>query len=159
MSGRGLVFAAGVACLGGAAFIGFVGPSLYDGAIREEFRGATLSAPEAFAMASEGRVVLVDIRRPEEWAATGSPGNAYRLDMRRDDFAESLAALIDRQGDMLPVALICARGVRSARLANRLVRQGFINVMDVPEGMLGSLAGPGWLARGLPLDRSPVPEG
>lgn len=111
-----------------------------------------LSAPDTLERMRAGELVLIDIRRPDEWADTGSPESAIRLDMRRSDFTESLrqalATTKDRQ-----VALICAAGVRSARLARKLSNSGFGDVYDVPEGMLGSTAGPGWIARGLPLSK------
>jgi rhodanese-related sulfurtransferase len=109
----------------------------------------TIDAAEAHRLARTGRILLVDIRRPEEWGATGVAAGATPLDMRRDDFPAALAALRSGSPDR-PVALICARGVRSRRLAARLARAGVASVLDVPEGMLGSSAGPGWIARGLP---------
>ncbi|MFN3643676.1 MAG: rhodanese-like domain-containing protein [Gemmobacter sp.] len=113
---------------------------------------ARLDAPAAHRMALAGTVMLIDIRRPDEWAATGTGEGAHRLDMRRGDFTEALAALM--RGDRTaPLALICARGVRSARLAARLEAAGLRAVADVAEGMLGSGAGPGWIARGLPVVR------
>ncbi|MCX8952452.1 rhodanese-like domain-containing protein, partial [Ruegeria sp. NA] len=36
-------------------------------------------------------------------------------------------------------------------LSNRLIEAGFTNIIDVPEGMLGSAAGPGWVRTGLPV--------
>ena len=75
---------------------------------------------------------------------------AIPIDMRRPDFTDALRAEIVGREDV-PVALICARGVRSARLSQRLAEAGFTNIIDVPEGMLGSGAGPGWLKRGLPV--------
>ena len=110
-----------------------------------------LSAPEAHVMARSGEIVLVDIRRPDEWAATGIPRGAVPLDMRRDDFTEALREIAG--GTDMPVALICARGVRSAALSNRLAEAGFGRVADVAEGMFGSAAGPGWIARDLPRTR------
>jgi rhodanese-related sulfurtransferase len=111
--------------------------------------GPTLDAAEAFRRAEAGEILLVDIRTPEEWTRTGSPAPAHRLDMRRKDF---LAALSDLAGGdpARPIALICATGGRSARLARALEQAGFSQVFDVAEGMLGSSAGPGWIARGLP---------
>jgi rhodanese-related sulfurtransferase len=109
-----------------------------------------LTAAEAFAKAATGDIILIDIRTPEEWAKTGSGAGAKRLDMRRNDFAAALDELLS--GDKSkPVALICARGARSSRLSRTLREAGYTNIIDVPEGMLGSYAGPGWLARGLPL--------
>jgi rhodanese-related sulfurtransferase len=109
----------------------------------------TLTPAEAHAAAQRGDILLVDIRRPDEWARTGVAEGAMPIDMRSPEFAEKLlmyAGTSDRA-----VALICARGVRSRRLAQHLVEAGFTNVIDVPEGMLGSGAGPGWIEAGLPL--------
>lgn len=113
------------------------------------FSGATLSAAEAQARAQAGEILLVDIRRPDEWRRTGLGAGAHPLDMRRDDFTQTLAAL-SAANPGRPVALICAGGVRSARLANRLDAAGLGPILDVPEGMEGSAAGPGWIKSGLP---------
>lgn len=111
---------------------------------------ATLTVEQAHRMAQLGDITLIDIRTPREWRATGVPRGAVAIDMRRRDFVDQLNAAV-AENPALPVALICARGVRSARLARALARAGFTNIKDVPEGMLGSTAGPGWLARGLPV--------
>jgi rhodanese-related sulfurtransferase len=111
-----------------------------------------LTATEAFAKAATGKITLIDIRTPQEWAETGTGAGAQRLDMRRGDFVSALDKLIG--GDRTkPVALICARGIRSSRLSRTLREGGFTNIIDVPEGMLGSYAGPGWIERGLPVSR------
>ncbi len=144
---------------GGAALsvIGFSwavgGRSLYYASLTEEVAGAQISATEAHRRLTAGEILLVDIRRPDEWARTGTADGAIRLDMRREDFAE---ALLDATGGDrgASVALICARGVRSARLANQLSAAGFEAIIDVPEGMLGSPKGAGWIAERLPLDHS-----
>ncbi|MGJ8627593.1 MAG: rhodanese-like domain-containing protein [Sulfitobacter sp.] len=120
--------------------------------LRADVGDGTISAPDAAAAVASGELILVDIRRPDEWAKTGVPQGAVTLDMRRDDFPQALLAAMDGQKDR-PVALICARGVRSARISARLIEAGFTHVIDVSEGMLGSRAGPGWLKRGLPLVR------
>lgn len=109
-----------------------------------------ISAPDAYSAAANGSILLIDIRRPDEWARTGIGEGAIPLDMRRADFIDALLAQTGSRRDM-PVALICARGVRSRNMTARLVEAGFTRTMDVPEGMLGSGAGPGWLKRGLPL--------
>ena len=112
----------------------------------------TLSAPDAHARALDGSVTLVDIRRPDEWNRTGVPEGAVALDMRRPDFAQTLQAQVG--GDKTaPIALICARGVRSRGMAARLRQAGFTQIIDVSEGMSGSGAGAGWVKRGLPVVR------
>ncbi|MEO1362485.1 MAG: rhodanese-like domain-containing protein [Pseudomonadota bacterium] len=110
----------------------------------------TLSTPDVHAAALAGEVVLIDIRRPDEWARTGLGEGAVPIDMRRDDFTDALLEQTAGRTDR-PVALICARGVRSRKLTQRLLGAGFTTIIDVPEGMLGSGAGPGWLKRGLPI--------
>jgi rhodanese-related sulfurtransferase len=137
--------------LGAAGFVAADGQNLFYAAITEDFPGGTLTAAEAHAKAIAGEITLIDIRRPEEWAETGSGEGAHRIDLRREDFTDAVAALVDGNR-AAPIALICARGVRSARESNRLQAAGFTNIIDVPEGMLGSSAGPGWIAAGLPLN-------
>ncbi|WP_170325454.1 rhodanese-like domain-containing protein [Ruegeria arenilitoris] len=121
--------------------------------IPQDYSGGHLSVSDAHEQALSGDILLVDIRTPREWTATGIGEGALPLDMRRDDFEQALTELTggDRNA---PVALICARGVRSARLSNRLSEAGFTNILDVPEGMLGSAAGPGWVRAGLPVERN-----
>jgi rhodanese-related sulfurtransferase len=109
-----------------------------------------LTPAQAHEAALAGALILVDIRRPDEWTRTGIGEGATPLDMRRSDFEDALLAA--SQGDPArPIALICARGVRSRRMSERLKAAGFTRIIDVPEGMLGSGAGPGWLGRGLPV--------
>jgi rhodanese-related sulfurtransferase len=111
---------------------------------------AALSVTDAHAQALSGTITLIDIRRPDEWARTGVPEGGKALDMRRKDFTQALLAEVGGQKDA-PIALICARGVRSRGLSRRLIDAGFTRIIDVPEGMLGSGAGAGWLKTGLPV--------
>jgi len=118
--------------------------------VSAQVAGSDLSVTEALRAAEAREITLVDIRRPDEWAATGIGKGAVPIDMRRGDFIEALLAQTDGKTDT-PVALICARGVRSAYLSAQLQAAGFSKIIDVPEGMLGSGAGPGWLKAGLPV--------
>ncbi|MFV2035652.1 MAG: rhodanese-like domain-containing protein [Halocynthiibacter sp.] len=117
---------------------------------RMPFEGDTLDPVQALKMVESGEIILIDIRRPDEWEGTGIGKGALPLDMRRDDFIDALDAIMEGKRDS-PVALICAAGVRSNRMSQRLADAGFERVIDIPEGMLGSRAGPGWIERGLPL--------
>ena len=120
--------------------------------ISAEVTGGDLTALEALTAVQNGEITLVDIRRPDEWHRTGIGQGAIAIDMRQQDFIDVLVE--KNRGNMAaPVALICARGVRSRRMLKRLQDAGFTNILDVPEGMLGSGAGPGWLERGLPVVR------
>lgn len=117
---------------------------------QSQFLDNTLSVTEAYDAAKARKVFLIDIRRPEEWAETGIGEGAAPLDMRRDDFVQALDDLTGADKSA-PIALICARGVRSRYLTQVLRNGGYEQIIDVPEGMLGSFAGPGWLKKGLPV--------
>ncbi len=126
--------------------------------VAPEYDGGKLSVTQAHDRALAGSIVLIDIRRPEEWEQTGIAGGAHPIDMRRDDFVEALTTVAGPDKSR-PIALICARGVRSARLSLHLSEAGYTNILDVPEGMLGSGAGPGWLAGNLPTQSFSAPTG
>lgn len=126
--------------------------------VAPDYGGGQLSVTEAHSQAVKGSVILIDIRRPKEWQQTGIAGGAHPIDLRRDDFIQALTAVAGSEKDR-PIALICARGVRSARVSLLLTEAGYTNILDVPEGMLGSGAGPGWLAVGLPTQSFPEPSG
>ena len=87
-----------------------------------------LTPDEARTLAAQGELTIIDIRLPVEWERTGVPEGA------------------------LAIALICARGHRSAFARQWLLQSGFTNVCDISEGMIGGEHGPGWLARDLPTE-------
>lgn len=118
-------------------------------ALRPASEGDLITPDQAHAMALSDRAVLVDIRRPDEWARSGIGEGAIPLDMRRPDFIQALSEIVGGARNRL-IILICAGGVRSRWMASRLAEAGFSHIIDVPEGMQGSRAGPGWLRRGLP---------
>lgn len=110
---------------------------------------SVLTADAAFAAAQAGEIVLIDIRRPEEWAQTGVAEGAIGLDMTRDDFVDKLVAL-RMANPAQPLALICRTGNRTEYVTQALSQRGFPGLADVSEGMVGGPRGPGWLTRGLP---------
>ncbi|MCC2112868.1 MAG: rhodanese-like domain-containing protein [Hyphomicrobiales bacterium] len=108
-----------------------------------------LTANEAHRRATEGELLLVDIRSPQEWMQTGVGEGVLPITMHQNDFLDRLLEAV--AGDRgRAIALICATGNRSRWLQFQLNSYGFSAVEDVSEGMLGSSAGPGWLNRGLP---------
>lgn len=136
----------GLFALGGSATAGY-----WFNVIGSVSADTAVSVQEAFVGVPNGDFTLIDIRRPDEWARTGVGVGAIPIDMRDNDFVTQLLANVS--GKDAPIALICARGVRSRGLGRRLAQAGFTNIIDVPEGMLGSGAGPGWLGAGLPVTR------
>ena len=118
-----------------------------------------LSAPEALAQARAGTIVLIDVRSPREWRQTGIPAGAKTVTIHHPRGARGfLRDILEAAGGdrSRPIALICARGVRSSRAKRFLEANGFTNVRDVPEGMMGRGNRPGWLARKLPTTPCPT---
>lgn len=110
-----------------------------------------LSATEAYSLAKQGVVKLIDIRTPDEWQQTGTGDSVLKISMHEPGFVSRIDTLLD--GDRTqPIALICARGNRSRRMKSLLNKAGFTNVINVSEGMLGSDAGAGWLKQKLPVN-------
>lgn len=114
----------------------------------------SLSVREAHEAAKAGKLVLVDIRTPDEWADTGVPDGAIRLDMTGSAFEVRLAALkLDHPGK--PIALICRTGNRTSTLQKTLAARGWKELVDVRGGLLGNPRDKGWLAEGLPVTAYP----
>jgi rhodanese-related sulfurtransferase len=114
----------------------------------------SLSVREAHEAAKAGKLVLVDIRTPDEWADTGVPDGAIRLDMTGSAFEVRLAALkLDHPGK--PIALICRTGNRTSTLQKTLAARGWKELVDVRGGLLGNPRDKGWLAEGLPVTSYP----
>ncbi len=116
---------------------------------------ADLTALQAFDALSHREATLIDIRRPEEWRHTGVATGALRINMVHPQglggFAQQVYDALGRDLNA-PIVLICRTGNRTSRLQPILTEMGFTDVRHVPEGMVGSRAGPGWIARGLPVD-------
>jgi rhodanese-related sulfurtransferase len=123
-------------------------------------RAEVLTPDEARSMAERGELTIIDVRLAVEWQRTGLPEGALAISLQdqtqqpRDDFvADVLDALANDPSR--PIALICARGHRSAYAQQLLAANGFTQVHDISEGMLGGEYGPGWLARSLPTEPCP----
>lgn len=117
--------------------------------------GPALTAPEAFAQAQSGKLTLIDIRRPDEWRQTGVAQGALQINMAHPQgepgFVQQLTAELGGNKDA-PIGLICRTGNRTTHMQRTLQAAGFTQVYNIKEGMVGSGAGPGWIARGLPLE-------
>jgi rhodanese-related sulfurtransferase len=114
-----------------------------------------LTPDDARSLAERGELTIIDIRLPVEWQRTGLPEGALAISLqdqtlqpRADFVTDVMRALGDDPSR--PIALICARGHRSAFARQLLTDSGFTEVHDISEGMLGGEYGPGWLARALP---------
>ena len=119
--------------------------------------GATLTAPDAHAhaQAQAGQLTLIDIRRPDEWRQTGVAQDALQINMIHPQGAAGFVGQVAAEvgGDRnAPIGLICRTGNRTTHMQQALRKAGFTQVYNIDEGMVGSSAGPGWIARGLPVE-------
>ena len=111
---------------------------------------STISAAEANDAVHAGSMILIDVRRPEEWMQTGVAEGAWLLDMTDENFGAYLMAVLDRNPEH-DVAIICRTGNRTGYLMERLRKNGIDRVLDVSEGMAGGPNGTGWIPAGLPI--------
>lgn len=114
---------------------------------------AIMSAPDALSAVTSGEMILIDIRSPAEWDETGVAEGAIAMTMHNPAFPKQINALLTAQTGK-SIGLICATGGRTAYVVSFLAKNGFGDVIDVSEGMMGNARGPGWIARGLPLTTS-----
>jgi rhodanese-related sulfurtransferase len=115
-----------------------------------------ISARKAAKLSEKNALLIIDIRTPSEWRRTGIAVSAWPLSELDPQFSGRLLSLVNYDRGH-PIALICARGGRSARLRVKLKQAGFTRVLDIAEGMSGSGWGPGWLAQNLPIKRYLTP--
>lgn len=136
------------------SFLILTAAQLFAGAAVAQSSPPSLSVRQAYDGAKAGTLILVDIRTPEEWADTGVPVGAIRLDMEASAFEARLAALrLENPGKT--IALICRTGNRSSSLQRKLAGRGWRDVVDVRGGLLGNPGDKGWLAEQLPVTAYP----
>ncbi len=100
-------------------------------------------------------MILIDIRRPEEWRETGVPRGAVMLSLERhpsgfEGFVLDLKTLLHEDLSR-PVALICRTGRRTSLILPHLRKLGFNNAVHVTGGIFGNRTSTGWLAEKLPM--------
>jgi rhodanese-related sulfurtransferase len=109
-----------------------------------------MSVEEARDAVAFGKLILIDIRTPEEWAGSGLPDVALPIDMRSPEFLSRIAALKKERPDQT-IGFICATGGRSGYVAKYLHDAGIDGIVNVAAGVHGQPNG--WLALGLPVKR------
>jgi rhodanese-related sulfurtransferase len=109
---------------------------------------ACLSAAEAHTLlvksARDERLVVLDVRTPEEFAA-GHMEDAVNLDVRAPDFAVRMERL-DRTR---PYLVYCAHGMRSALAVAKMQLAGFGELYDLQGGLEA------WIAAGYVTVKGP----
>lgn len=115
---------------------------------------ASILPIDTLAQIDAGERMLIDVRTPAEWKATGVPEGAVTINLNGPGGAKEFVSEVFRQsgGDKArPLAVICRSGHRSAMAWQALHDAGFTDVVDVKEGVEGGPNGPGWIKRGLPM--------
>ena len=117
--------------------------------------GGRVTAAQAYSEAAAGARVLIDVRSPPEWKQSGLPRGAATVTIHQPApaFLDGILAAIGGDRD-LPIALICATGIRAQRAQQFLENRGFSNVLNVDGGIYGAPGSAGWLKNGLPMDPS-----
>lgn len=110
----------------------------------------SVSVHEASARLAAGKSVLVDIRRPEEWAETGVAAGAVKLDMTADDFLPKLQSLMKANPDK-DIDIICRTANRTTFVQSELAKRGWKGIVNVRGGMAGRAPDIGWIGARLPL--------
>lgn len=133
----------------------FISALTLSSAVDSRAEDGVIGSELAFEQMQAGGLTVIDIRRHEEWLETGIPQGGHAITMHDPDGQEAFLAnvLSALDGDRTaPVGLICASGVRSTWASGYLARNGFTNVYNIREGMLGRGRQPGWIAHGLPVE-------
>jgi len=113
------------------------------------------ATPDALLRAQTDGVMVIDIRREDEWRETGiiegaETVTAFQASGRVDpDFLDNFRSLAPSRDT--PIMLYCRSGNRTTSLGNALIEQlGFTNVAHVSDGING------WLEAGKPtVDYTP----
>jgi len=109
----------------------------------------------AHARAAANQTLIIDVRTPREWASTGAPQGAARINLYDDGGADAFIAkvLAAVNGDRdAPVAMICRTGARSSQATKLLETAGFTAVSNVRGGVAGARNADGWFEAGLPVE-------
>lgn len=78
-------------------------------------------------------VVLVDVRRAEEWNEGHLPEAQYNIDALQEDFTEVAKATLPKDKN---IAIYCRSGRRSKDAAQKLAGAGF-KVIELDSGIIG----------------------
>ena len=114
-----------------------------------------LSAIDA-AKEMSNNLIIIDVRNKEEWKETGIIPNSLLVQMlsagrtiRKEYISELLIALGEDKD--IKAAIICHSGGRSSATVELLKNEGFNNIFNISEGMVGNGSTTGWINRNLPL--------
>ncbi len=107
----------------------------------------TVSVTEAHDRLSQTPgALIVDVRQPEEWTATGVPVGARLIPL--PDFEQRAPTELPKDQD---IYVICNSGNRSRTASDMLIKLGYTRVFNVDGGIQA------WLTAGLPTEAYTTP--
>ena len=106
-------------------------------------RGPTLSVYLLTQKMNKERVIIVDVRKEEEYAPSHMR-NAINIPV--DELKNKLGRIERYRND--PIVIVCATGPRAARATSQLKKAGFKNVSSLEGGMKA------WEGDGMPIESS-----
>lgn len=102
-----------------------------------------LSAENTYALMQKNSLILVDVRKPDEWHETGIPKNSKGVTLSDDGFADTILELTNNNKTKC-IALTCHAGNRSKEAAFKLHNAGFNDLISVDGGIVS------WIEAELP---------
>lgn len=106
-----------------------------------------LSPGVANEKVSNGDLILVDVREPNEWQVDGNPEGCIQIALQNENFANEVLLSVNNDKNK-KVALCCRSGMRGEKAGKILLKAGFCDVVNVEGGILR------WLKEGLPTVKS-----
>ena len=104
----------------------------------------------------KNNLIVIDVRNVEEWKETGIIPNSKLIQMlspqgtiRENFITELLTTLGDDKN--IKAAIICRSGRRSLATVALLKEQGFNNIFNITDGIMGDGKTTGWKNENLPL--------
>ena len=101
-------------------------------------------------------LIIIDVRNIDEWKETGIIPNSKLIQMLssegtiRKGFVSELVTTLGEDKN-IKAAIICRSGRRSSATVAMLKEQGFTNIFNITNGMLGDGKTTGWVNRNLPI--------
>ena len=131
------------------AMLALVGVALADDDKKPEVKPAAklVTPAEAEKLIAAKKVVVLDVRTPEEYAA-GHIAGATNVNFNGKDFQAKLEKLDKDQTYLVH----CAVGMRSAKACKKMDELQFRNLYDLQGGLNA------WKKAGLPVAKEPVKE-
>ena len=112
---------------------------------------------EAIKLYEENKIIIIDVRNKSEWEETGIIPGVHLVQMLnpifkiRKNFIEDITKILGPDKN-IAAAVICKSGGRSNATMEILKEEGYINISNIAEGMVGDGEKTGWITRKLPLE-------